>query len=206
MATESDAIRCESLTLLARARHARGELNAALRGYRQVLDLALSRVPHPSPHPDSAQGVMQRLTHLPPGTQAQGKSAFSVSLAQPYLRYPRLCPNIAAACNAGARAGQEAAAAAAGPRPDEHPGGEPAHQRHQHAGDGAGPEPRLERRHHGLPLTGPSSRAEHSTLHCHLPARAHVHLWRSTADAGTNGQGRHELLVGISQATPFVTR
>ena len=37
---ESDAIRCESLTLLARARHARGELNAALRGYRQVPDLA----------------------------------------------------------------------------------------------------------------------------------------------------------------------
>ena len=46
-ATESDVIRCESLTLLARARHARGELNAALRGYRQVLYLALSFVPDP---------------------------------------------------------------------------------------------------------------------------------------------------------------
>ena len=41
-AAESDAIRCESLTLLARARHARGELNAALRGYRQVLTWTLA--------------------------------------------------------------------------------------------------------------------------------------------------------------------
>lgn len=41
-AAESDAIRCESLTLLARAKHARGELNAALRGYRQVLVLTLA--------------------------------------------------------------------------------------------------------------------------------------------------------------------
>ena len=39
-AGESDAIRCESLTLLGRAQHSHGEMNAASRAYRQVRTLA----------------------------------------------------------------------------------------------------------------------------------------------------------------------
>jgi cytochrome c-type biogenesis protein CcmH/NrfG len=38
-AAESDVIRCESLTLLGRARHSRGEMAAASRAYRQVRTL-----------------------------------------------------------------------------------------------------------------------------------------------------------------------
>ena len=100
----------------------------------------LSPVPLPRCTPESELDSRPVLD-LPPTTQAQGTEVARLPEAPLYVS--------ASLSHAGARTGQEAAAAAAGPRPDEHPGAQPAHQRHQHAGDGAGPKPRLERCHHG---------------------------------------------------------